>query len=308
MTLNECAFRFRCLDAVRLDDDEHRRGAKIDEARGICRRCFGMVRGGLRELGDDWDRLGAAVGDLSPGGEVHVSGSREPPMPLNGTVLALRSTLSEWCEAALWMVAEPLGIDVKERHKARGWPVKDAPVVAQAARVLPENLKFLLRAKEQPVSVWMRDGVSKWGVWDLDGIDVAMKLSDIHHEVNRQLGLANLRMRLALPCPKFDCGARGTLGIDNGTTMVNCTACGGQWSQAEYDWLAKMLLSDEHEKETGMLKYLLAEAQWKLDVATWLLAERDRKLYDLGRLSRIQTADLGGIDGQAVVELIREML
>jgi hypothetical protein len=305
MPPHECAYGYRCRDKVRVEG--RAQGVLIESERGLCRRCFGMVRGALRELDSDWDKLCKAVGDHAPSGEVHVSGTREPPMPLNGTVLALRSTLSEWSEAALWMVAEPLGIDVRERHKAKGWPVREWPVVVQAGRILPENMKLLLDAPAQPVAVWNSLG-SKWGVKDFDGIDVAMKLCDIHHEVNQVLGLNNLRQRSPMPCPNYECGARNTLGIDNGTDVVNCTACGRQWTRGEYDWLLSLLITEEQEKEVQVLKYLLAEAQWWCDVCIWLLAERDHKLFQLGRLSRMTPADLEGIDGVAVVELVREML
>lgn len=227
-------------------------------------------------------------------------------MPLNGTVLALRSTLSEWCEAALWMVAEPLGIDVRQRHKAKGWPVKDGPVIAQAARILPEQLKLLFDAQQQPVSMWS-PGSSTWYTEDLDGIDVAIKLTDLHHEVNSVLGQTNPRIRLSLPCPGFDCGAR-TLGVDNGSTDITCLSCGRTWTQADYDWVAGLLITDEQDKEAEMLKWLLAEAQWWSEVLAWCVAERDWTLYELGRLSRMTPADLQGIDGVAVVELVRELI
>jgi hypothetical protein len=315
--LHECAYTHRCRDRW-TDESGMKRGAKIEDRagaegnpvtseRGLCRKCFGMVRGALRSIEADYHKLCAAVGDHGASGEVHVSGTREPPMPLNGAVLALRSTLSEWSEAALWMVAEPLGIDVRERHKAKGWPVKDGPVIVQAARILPENMKLLLEADKQPVAVWSASG-SNWRTQDLDGVDVAMKLADIHHEVNQVLGLDKLRQRSAMPCPNFECAQRGTLGIDNGTDVVNCTACGRQWSRSEYDWLLSLLVTEEQEKEATMLKFLLAEAQWWCDILAWCIAERDHKLWQIGRLSRMTPADLEGIDGYAVVELVREML
>lgn len=300
---HRCAYGNRCRDHVLVGGVKF--GALIESQRGLCRRCFGMVRGAIGSIEGDYAKLNGAVGDHASSGEVHVSGTREPPMPLNGTVLALRSTLSEWAEAAMWAVAEPLGIDVRERHKAKGWPVKDGPVITQAGRILPENLKLLLDAPEQSVTVWVSTG---FAIRDMDGIDIAMKLCDIHHEVNQVLGLTNPRIRLSLPCPKYDCGTHGTVGMDNGSTEITCTACGGAWSQAEYDWLSKLLITDEQEKETAMLKYLLAEARWKTAVGQWLVAERDHKLLQLGRLSRMSAADLAGIDGAAVVNLVREML
>jgi hypothetical protein len=266
-----------------------------------------MVRHAVAALETDWNRLSAAVGDKHSGAGVYVSGTRELPMPLNGTVIALRSSLSEWSEAAMWMIAETLGIDVKTRHKAKGWPVRDLPVVQQAARALPDNLKALLAAPTQAVSVWSKNGFG-WITSELDGIAVALKLADLHHEVNSVLGETNPRVRLSMPCPNYDCGAKGTLGVDNGQTDVSCTACGGRWTHLEYDWLAKLLITDHDEKERDMLKWLHAEAVWKLAEANRKLAEAQRQLAQLQRITRLTEDDLIGIDGYAVIELIRESI
>jgi len=299
---HQCAYGPRCRDHIEVD--KVKCGQPIEDQRGLCRRCYGMVRHAVEAMGSDYDALSAAVGDHAVTGQTRVAGTREPPMPLNGTILALRSTLSEWAEAALWMVAEPLGIDVRERHKAKGWPVKDGPVIEQARRILPPNLKLLLDAESQPVTSWYAGGFM---VKDMDGIDVAMKIADIHADVNRVLGQTNPRLRLSLPCPAVDCGAR-TLGVDNGSTDVTCTTCGGRWPQDQYDWLARLFIEDENEKDAEMLKYLLAEAKWWCDVLAWCVAERDHRLFQLGRVSRLTAADLEGIDALAVVELIGEIL
>lgn len=294
MTDHQCASGNRCRDGG--IENNTRVGAVIAEQRGLCRRCYGSVRRAVEAIEADWARLSAAVGEQTVTGAEHVSGTPGSPMPLNGAVLALRSSLSEWCEAALWAVAETLGIDVRTRHKAKGWPVKERPVIVQAARALPANLKALLAAPMQPVSVWHgeMDAACLWTAEDMDGIDIALKLADLHRQVDLVLGETNPRKRLNMPCPVLDCGARGTLGIDNGTDRVNCTACGGSWTQAQYDWLANLLVSEHKKGEAQMLKYLLAEAQWKL--------------HQIERLSRMTEDDLAGIDGYAVVELLRELI
>ena len=298
-----CASGRSCREPVIIDGK--RTPATISDRRGLCRRCYTNVKTAAAELDSDHRRLCAAVGERLSKGEVFVHGTPDPSIPINTTVLALSSSLAEWAEAALWMMAESLGIDVKERHKAKGWPVRDGPVIIQASRIIPENLKVLLAANIQPVSVWTEKG---WAVEELDGIAVALKLAQLHNQVYSVLGEANPRRRLAMPCPVFDCGVNGSLGIDNGETDVSCTACGGRWTVSEYDWLAHMLVVEHKKEETQMLQWLLAESEYRATVLKWLVAERDHRLWQLSRLAGMREEDLAGIDGYAVVELLREML
>lgn len=277
--------------------------AYVAVERGLCKRCVRVVTQACRAIGEDYDRLSAAINDRQVRGEL-VSGTPDPAIPLNTTVLALRSTLSEWSEAALWMCAESLKIDVRARHKGKGWPVKDAPVIAQADRVLPQNVALLLRAAKQPVCMW--DGESQRYIEELDGIDVALKLATIHRQCRGLLGEVNPRRRLAMPCPVFDCGRR-TLGIDNGQSEVTCTSCGGHWSELEYDWLTRMLIDDHQRAETAMLKWLLAEARWQRDLNAWLLAEKTWQCYEAARIGRLRHEDVLDYDAWAVVMLLREV-
>lgn len=280
--------------------------AQISVQRGLCKRCTRTVTQALRAIGEDYSRLGAAINDRQSRGEL-VSGTPDPAIPLNTTVLALRATLSEWSECALWMVAESLGIDVRARHKAKGWPVKDGPLIQQAERILPQNVALLLRAPKQPVSVWYSvEGDGEWDSDDLDGIDVALRLANIHRQCKGLLGEANPRRRLAMPCPVFDCGRR-TLGINNGESDVTCSSCGGRWSELEYDWLARMLVDDHTRMETELLKWLLAEAKYKLDVHAWLLAEKTWQCYEAARIGRLRHEDVMDYDAWAVVMLLREV-
>jgi hypothetical protein len=296
MTDHLCAAQNRCRGWYL--NDGIRAPAIIEDSHGLCRRCYTSVKHAVAALDTDWQRLSTAIGERAQTGQQFVTGTRELPMPLNGTVIALRSSLSEWAEAAMWMIAEALGIDVKIRHKAKGWPVHDRPVIEQAAAALPENLKLLLQAPEQSVSVWSKNGFG-WITSELDGIAVALKLADLHHEVNSVLGETNPRTRLCMPCPH--CGAKATLGVDNGQTDVTCTACGGQWNQRQYDWLAKLLITEHDEKETEMLKWCLAEANWKL-------ARAECQLGQVRRICRLTELDMAGIDGFAVIELLRETI
>lgn len=230
-------------------------------------------------------------------GTEHVSGTPEPSAPLNMAALALRSTLSEYCEVALWMVAAPLNIAVRKRQQARGYPVHEFPPVNQAVAILPENLDKLIDAPECEVELW-RDGKRVPEL--LTGLDVSLLLMGTHWRVTSLLGETNPRRRLAMPCPVMDCGAQ-TLGIANGETDVCCSTCGSRWTEREYDWLAGFLITEDKARKDKRTAFLL-------DIAKWLVAERDWKLREVQRVSLLTEEQLAGIDGVAVVQLLREIV
>jgi hypothetical protein len=281
-----CAFGMHCKARTYEDVGGQRRGhaAAIDSERGICQACTAALERMLTRLQPDYDRLSDAVLESGSSANEYVTGTPEPVLPINRVAFDLRSTLSEWCEAALWMVAEGLGIDVRTRHKAKGWPVKDGPVVVQAARVLPANVKRLLDAEKQPVAHWWG---GSWDIKDMDGIDVAMELMKLHWRVSDTLGQSKLRRRLAMPCPR--CG-RPLLGIDDGTATVDCRGCEGAWPESHYDWLSGLMAGDLRTKETKenvVLQWCLAEAQWQRDYATWVAAEANAKLEECRKLASL---------------------
>lgn len=101
------------------------------------------------------------------------------------------------------------------------------------------------------------------------GLDIALHITNLHQQARAHLGHTRLRHNYDMPCPAYDrhgnyCGAF-TVGRDDGTEWVNCTTCGAQWTEREYDWLKTMVAED---KEIDMLRYLLAEAYWRLDTLT----------------------------------------
>jgi hypothetical protein len=69
-----------------------------------------------------------------------------------------------------------------------------------------------------------------------------------------------------MPCPAVDkhgtyCGAM-TVGRDDGSNWVDCKTCATRWTEREYDWLKTQIAGD---KEIDLLRWLLAEAYWRLD-------------------------------------------
>lgn len=275
-----------------------REPALIEEQRGLCRRCRAALRRACEELSGDYCRLSAASDAMAATGSEHVSGTPEPSTPLNMPAMALRSTLSEWAEAGLRMVADELRITVRPRQPRKGMPVHEYPPIDQAAKVLPENLDLLIDAPARPVRVWEPDPHFK----EMDGIGVATKIMQNHWRVTSLLGETNPRRRLAMPCPVLDCGAQ-TLGIANGETDVTCSSCGGRWTEREYAWLAGLLIDEDKARKRADKR-----TTFLLDLAKWLVAERDWKLREVKRIASLTEEQLAGIDGWAVVSLLREKL
>lgn len=268
--------------------------ALVTTERGLCDPCIGAVTRACRELVGDWDNLTGAIGDRSVMAGEKVSGSREAPIPLNTAVLALRSTLSEWCEAALAMVCPRLNIEPRERQRARGFPIREYRVVLQAWNVLPSNMKLLLECPTEPVNVWNQAG-DGWTIEEMDGVGIALRLHQSHNAVHTVLGDTNPRTRLTMPCPVLGCGAK-TLGVNNGETDVDCTACGGRWPREQYNWLAGMLVADKKHESKKERKTMLE----------WVLAERDWKLSRFSKLAEV--ALTGEYEDKVIVNMLCELV
>lgn len=217
--------------------------ALIEAPRGLCRRCTHGVTAAIEALPDDYATLAANWGERRPTEQRdHVSGTPEPPIPINTSIEALGRALGEWSDVALAMVCGTLHIDHPEPYRGKGHPRRYDRIVAAATRIVGPNIGHLLDAPAEPTLTWNRDGTG-WHVTEADGIAIALKLSWLHRQVAGVLGDPNPRVWLAMPCPVLDCGAQ-TLGQSNGSTDVTCTSCGGRWHERDYAWLAGFLISE----------------------------------------------------------------
>jgi hypothetical protein len=254
------------------------------------------VRQAIRELPDDYLALGKAERQVK--GQLAVKLTPEPSIPIHATAMALQFELGEWAEAALVLVRERLNLDAAKcmRQKLRGYPINNWPVIQHANRVLVSNLDLLLDSSAKPVRVW---SVNAWDTKVLDGVAVALKMQRAHAKVKGVLGESNPRRRLTMPCPVVDCGMP-TLGINNGETDVTCTSCGGRWTEAEYEWLAGMLVGSTSEKEIKMLQWLLAEKIWEN-------GQLSEKLSQISKLANLGD-ELKAYDAATFAVLVNEIL
>jgi len=306
---HHCAADRFCKAKTQLSDGR-KAGAFIGVERGLCEYCVRAVVSALRGIPADLVILGAAAEQSHQAGDVFVHATPVPTIPLNTTVIALSSTLSDYCGAGVAMVAHKLRIDPVARQKAPGYPVHEVPVIAQAARVLPDNVDLLLKAKPQPIMLWDREG-EHWDIAEIDGITVALRLVRIHATI-QHLGSPVKRQRLSMPCPLIDCGAV-TLGINEGDDHVTCMNCGSIWTRDQYDRLAYILIEDHKHTEAQMelLKYLLAESRYKEGYLAWLNAEKEHRLSGIWRLASLTETDLAQIENLQpynIVLLLREQM
>ena len=297
---HRCFSGRRCRNAVRDDTTGKREPAVIDKPAGFCDGCRMRVLRAYEAVSLDYQQLCDMVGDKTQGSGPRVSGTREAPMPLNGTVLALRSTLSEFCEVSVCLVAGKLRIAPRARHRGIGYPVHDEPCIHQCRDIIPANLDLLLDAGEQEFQVWDNTG-TVYQTGKYDGLTAATLLLRTHQQIENLLGTGERRTTLAMPCPVHDCGSK-TLGVTNGETDVSCLACGGRWTDREYQWLASMLVIDiEQQEETEVLQWLLAEARWIND-------RNMHKISKLETLSRLDNEFLSDIDSTTLIAMLKEIL
>lgn len=276
-----CAARELCRGYTVVDGK--RVPAQLTTATGLCRPCQRWIRKSMRDLPGDWCKLKLTIGEsrapVGGGGRRPKPGSR---VPINTAAddLMRRIVVGAWDAAAL--VAGTL-------NSRWDW--------ARASRSSGHDYKLLVAAADL-----VAPNVDK--LTDADP-DTALYLTALHRYAVRHLGETQQREKQHLPCPS--CGAQALVkevrdmrgrGSVNGVEtpeVIRCLACDGgpnrdgTWTEAEYQWLSTMVLSEREEQD--VLKWLLAEAEWERDVAAWLAAEREFAL-DL-------VASMLDIDGMA---------
>lgn len=255
--LHRCQFGPMCRGFV-LEGGK-RAPATIDTPRGLCAQCERFVARSLKELPGDWCRLKLTIGEfrMSAGG----GGRRPKPgsrVPLNAATDALMRDIVSVCAWATASVAQELNVDPGM--------VGRNPSSTVAYRTITRAVGLVASRIEKLIGT-------------PDGVEICEQIVLLHRRATRQLGEAEQRERLHLPCPS--CGRvslvrevqdlRGRQSANGVETpeVVRCLSCDGgpnrdgTWTEAEYTWLSTMVLSEREEH--NVLKYLLAEANWRLE-------------------------------------------
>ncbi|QDF19382.1 hypothetical protein [Mycolicibacterium fortuitum] len=277
---HRCRSGENCVNADTKETDADgrtiRRGALVVDG-PLCGGCNYRLQRAVGYMAKDWLRLRAHLGQTASADlNDRVGGTREPAIPLNTQVEALMSRLVELAERATAMVGKPT-----DRSRGRS-DQRDAQAIDQAVQNLLPRIDKLLAAPATDTLVWSRipTGDDEWNptgqlgqprvVAKVSGLDVAADIVKASRRVGQLLGKDRLRHHYAMPCPAMDkrgryCGAM-TVGRDDGQARVNCSTCGASWTEAEYDFLSGLVLDEiQLREENDMLRYLLAEAYWRLD-------------------------------------------
>lgn len=276
--LHQCRSMRLCRNKTR--EGKGWKPAVTEEPKAFCDKCSRRIRAAYREALADYEALQSVIGDKISTDTVKVAGTPTPPMPLNGTVIALSAALSEQCEESVKALADVLNVSPQLRQKARGWPVKERNPIIQASKLIPEHVQKL--------------------AWSDAGTVAALAVWQTHQQIEQFIGEGKQRTRLAMPCPALGCGRR-TLGIDNGSTDVTCQACGGRWSEREYNWLSTLLVAEVTREEHDVLEWLLAEQKHIND-------SMNVTMRKVERLSNLTDKDVEGFSAATVLRMLREIL
>lgn len=286
--------------------DGKRIPATLDGTQPLCGPCQGAVRAAAKALPGAYHELHALIGEqqtalLAP----RVSGTPEPPIPINTAVNTLQTLIVETAERAAELVAEKLNVEMVSRR--RGWPLRRGQTLTRACNLIEPHIDTLIATPTAEHTVWVEGAMT---VKYLDGAAIATQLIRLHKLARRYLGQTTPAQRQDVPCPHCQQKAlvrevrdlRGTrssstLG-DTTPEVVSCRSCGNEWTQSEWRWLQNLILSEAQQKEVNMLRWLLAEKTYELDLAR----------AKIERIETIANSQVDAIPSVVLVELLHEVL
>lgn len=193
---------------------------------------------------DDWRRLTAAVALVEPHIDLLTAAPSAPALVWRGP------RRCDTHDAAISAAEYQLDVTPKDDLDA----ARDALRLAYASAAKCDDCNGWDQRPDP------RRGQSREWIEE-SGLDLALGITELHNRVRADLGKTRLRHRYAMPCPR--CGHR--VGRDDGAAVVDCEnqACGSSWTEREYKFLAGLIVDEGREMD--ILKWLLAEANWRLD-------------------------------------------
>lgn len=183
----------------------------------LCDRCIAAIAAAVAGLWQDYLGLGQLVIEPSTGPTSEIrSPSPTPSLPIDIHDDALKVEL-----------------ETVVGHAAAAISDNPPQAFVTAVTLVEDNLDVLLRAPRHPVVMWNRSGDQRVRI-DVDGIDIALKLSSLHRRARMILGVDRGKDRMPVPCPR--CEARKLVRF-HGEDGVLCEACLGRWTDDDYRYL-----------------------------------------------------------------------
>lgn len=250
--LHRCAAAGGC--GSKTAEDGKQVPAQTDAPYALCVGCVRTLERVLGELPEMWVALELALGDKHTGSDEHVSGTRQPPIPISVATAAVMDSLVEWISAGAARVAEVL--NTADPSPGSRTTAEHGRAVVEGCRLLRTNLSRLLDSEADPVMVWLtsKETGRPGETWtdslgtrrgiklvDMTGIEIALEVQRQHKLARMILGHTQPRQRQALPCPLCSSVTvyRTVRTIRNKVyDDVNCEVCG---KGGTYDWFQRMV-------------------------------------------------------------------
>lgn len=200
--------------ASRVWDPEYKwwTGAPTMLADSLCSRCVRRVELAAGDLWTDYLALRRLVVEPSAPmvGEIH-SGAPDSKVPVNVHADALCTDIASTMHRCAEVVAD--------RMNTNAAPEGD---VASNLTLVETNIDVLLSVPAHDAMQWNQAG-DDWVSVRGDGVDLALRLVELHRQARAAIGVDRSYERMPLPCPK--CESHRLVRYD-GTDTVTCRACG----------------------------------------------------------------------------------
>jgi hypothetical protein len=188
----------------------------------LCSFCIDQGRIDVAALVGDYVSLEQKLADSSTSSEPHVSGTREPVLPLALGALTWQSdihyVLTTW-ETVVRSRARLVDTPVCVRA---GWAVQ------RASRTLVAHLDVL--ASVGPVDILPEGPDGEW--MTMTGAEGIIGMGHLHRRIYAVLGLTVLLHNLRGTCPS--CYVDGGLRQENGSDTVYCSMCNARRTNGDY--------------------------------------------------------------------------
>ena len=218
--------------------------------RPFCEPCARLIAKNLDDLPERFAQLYAELGNKRKAGE-RISGTREAPVPVRLDIDALMReiimVLASWDERIRHLAGMTFPGTTATRLR------RDGPAITSYVETLALRLSALLTLQSEPMRrdiliEEVRPGDT--GVIhvsaeyasvnrDLSGIDAGLEILTLHRRCRAKLAETRRRDHLDVPCP--GCDALGLERDDGSDWAAECTQCGRQLNQDQYElWTGQM--------------------------------------------------------------------
>jgi hypothetical protein len=222
VTAHECRRARRCKTRTR-DAENQWRGGGV-ETPGLCAACEESAFDAIRQLGEDWHNLDAALTVKQKRGIPQYGGTNERPSPLNLGVAVVSADLET--EALRWYRAV-----ATESDDELPWHYLAA--VDRALTMLCTRLGTLIDkpVRRYDVLLPLPFGGDHMGAEEWDGVDGVLRLAQLHHDAQKVLGTTETRIWLPDPC--HVCGVK-TLAVSRDQQTIRCRGCRNVWDAHQF--------------------------------------------------------------------------